>query len=49
MLENVKMKKEWVDIITSYLFDIEPVLINSSKFTAQNRERLYWIGELQDD
>lgn len=41
LLENVKMKKEYQDIITKYL-GVEPVLINSSLVSAQNRERLYW-------
>lgn len=43
LLENVRMRKEFQDIITSYL-GVEPVLINSSLFSAQNRERLYWTN-----
>ncbi len=43
MLENVKMKKEWQDIITQYL-GVSPVEINSSLLSAQNRERLYWAN-----
>lgn len=43
LLENVKMKKEWRDIISSYL-KVEPILINSSLVSAQNRERLYWTN-----
>jgi DNA-cytosine methyltransferase len=43
MLENVKMKKEWKDIISEYL-NVEPILINSSLVSAQNRERLYWTN-----
>lgn len=43
MLENVKMKKEWSDIITKYL-SVNPILINSSLVSAQNRERLYWTN-----
>ena len=43
LLENVKMKKEYQDIITSYL-GVEPVIINSSLVSAQNRERLYWTN-----
>ena len=42
-LENVKMKPEWSDVITSYL-GIEPVEINSKYFSAQNRVRLYWYN-----
>lgn len=43
LLENVKMKKDWQDIITSYM-GVEPTLINSSLVSAQNRERLYWTN-----
>lgn len=40
LLENVKMKKEWQDIITRELW-VEPIEINSSLVSAQNRRRLY--------
>ena len=40
LLENVKMKKEYQDIISQYL-GVQPILINSSLVSAQNRERLY--------
>lgn len=43
LLENVRMKKEYLDIITKYL-GVEPVLINSSLFSAQNRQRYYWTN-----
>lgn len=48
LLENVKMKKEWVNIISKYL-GVEPVEINSSLVSAQNRQRYYWtnIAEIQ--
>lgn len=49
LLENVKMKKEFQDIISEYLFWIQPVIINSALLTAQNRVRLYWVWELQED
>lgn len=45
LLENVKMKKEWRDIISEYL-KVEPILINSALVSAQNRERLYWTNIL---
>jgi DNA-cytosine methyltransferase len=52
MLENVKMKKEWQDVITNIL-GVEPILINSNIFSAQNRQRLYWtnipMDSLPDD
>ena len=43
MLENVKMKKEWQDIITKEL-GVEPIAINSSLLSGQNRPRLYWTN-----
>lgn len=49
LLENVKMKKEYQDKITEILYGIEPVEINSSLLSAQNRKRLYRVGELQED
>lgn len=45
LLENVKMKKEWQDVITSALFWVQPIEINSSLLSAQNRKRLYWFGK----
>jgi len=47
ILENVaSMSKESQEIITKELFNIEPIMINSALVTAQNRKRLYWVGEL---
>lgn len=43
LLENVKMKKEYQDIISKYL-NVEPIEINSSCLSAQNRVRLYWTN-----
>lgn len=43
LLENVKMKKEFEDVITECL-GVEPILINSSLVSAQNRQRLYWTN-----
>ena len=43
LLENVKMKKEYQDVITEYM-GVEPIEINSSLFSAQNRRRLYWTN-----
>jgi site-specific DNA-cytosine methylase len=43
LLENVKMKKEWEDIITTEM-GVEPIRINSNLVSAQNRERLYWTN-----
>jgi site-specific DNA-cytosine methylase len=43
LLENVKMKKEYEDIITKYM-GVEPIKINSSLLSAQSRPRLYWTN-----
>ena len=43
LLENVKMKKEYQDVISEYL-GVEPILINSALLTAHNRPRLYWTN-----
>jgi site-specific DNA-cytosine methylase len=43
MLENVKMKKEYLDVI-SRLLGVEPVFINSSLVSAQSRKRFYWAN-----
>lgn len=41
LLENVKMKKDWSDRISSEV-GCQPVFINSSLVSAQSRQRLYW-------
>lgn len=43
MLENVKMKKIHVDVITKRL-NVEPVLIDSTLVSAQSRKRYYWAN-----
>lgn len=43
LLENVRMKKEWQDVITNIL-GVSPIAINSSLVSAQNRPRLYWTN-----
>ena len=65
LLENVRMKKEHLDVISQQvseiypecnngsLFGIEPILINSAKLSAQNRNRFYWtnipnVGQPED-
>jgi site-specific DNA-cytosine methylase len=42
-LENVVMKREWENLITSVL-GVEPIKINSSLVSAQNRPRIYWTN-----
>ena len=52
LLENVKMKKEYLQVISEQVsacypeipFGIEPHLINSSLVSAQNRQRYYWTN-----
>lgn len=43
LLENVKMNKQSQDIISEYL-GVQPIEINSSLVSAQNRKRLYWTN-----
>lgn len=43
LLENVRMNKESEAIITEAL-GVEPVLIDSNLFSAQDRPRLYWTN-----
>lgn len=43
LLENVKMKKEWVAVISEIL-GVEAIEINSALASAQNRKRLYWAN-----
>jgi len=43
LLENVKMKQEFQDIISEQL-GVRPIEINSSLVSAQNRKRLYWTN-----
>ena len=52
LLENVRMKKEFLDIISKQVsecypeipFGIEPILINSALVSAQSRQRYYWTN-----
>ncbi len=43
LLENVLMEKKWQDIISKTL-GVEPIMIDSSDFTAQTRKRNYWTN-----
>lgn len=43
LLENVRMKKEHEDVISNAM-GIQPLVINSSSLSAQNRVRLYWTN-----
>lgn len=43
LLENVRMKKDYQDIISKYV-GVEPIMINSSLVSAQNRVRFYWTN-----
>lgn len=51
LLENVKMKAEWQDVISGYL-GVKPIRINSALVSAAKRDRLYWANfdvEMPDD
>lgn len=41
LLENVRMKQEYQDVISKFL-NVRPIAINSSLVSAQNRLRYYW-------
>ncbi|NLE03261.1 MAG: DNA (cytosine-5-)-methyltransferase, partial [Crenarchaeota archaeon] len=43
MLENVKMKQDWKNVITEAL-GVEPLEIDSALVSAQQRKRLYWTN-----
>jgi site-specific DNA-cytosine methylase len=43
LLENVKMKQEFKDVISGRI-GVEPIAINSNLVSAQNRYRLYWTN-----
>ena len=43
LLENVRMKQEYQDVITAHM-GVKPIMINSSLLSAQNRVRLYWTN-----
>jgi DNA-cytosine methyltransferase len=52
LLENVRMKKEFLQVISEQVsecypeipFGIEPLFINSSLVSAQSRQRYYWTN-----
>ena len=43
LLENVRMKDEWVQIISDAL-GVKPILINSELVSGQSRKRFYWTN-----
>lgn len=43
LVENVRMKKEYQDIMSDIL-GVQPIKVNSSLVSAQNRVRLYWTN-----
>lgn len=43
LLENVKMKADYQNVISGYL-GVEPMRINSSLVSAARRDRLYWVN-----
>lgn len=43
LLENVRMKQEYQDVISKFL-GVSPIFINSALVSAQNRPRLYWTN-----
>lgn len=50
ILENVaSASKDVIKEMTSHLYGIEPIIINSALLTAQQRKRIYFVGALQSD
>ena len=57
LLENVAMQQEFQDIISAHVSGklepgekgIQPQLVNSADYSAQNRKRLYWWGKRVGD
>jgi len=43
LLENVKMKQEYQDVISEHL-GVEPIFIDSQRVSGQLRKRLYWTN-----
>ena len=43
LLENVRMKEEYQNVISS-LLNVKPIVINSALMSAQNRVRYYWTN-----
>jgi len=43
MLENVRMKTEYLNVISAYM-KVNPIKINSALISAQNRVRYYWCN-----
>ncbi|AGM14104.1 DNA methyltransferase [Croceibacter phage P2559Y] len=43
LLENVRMKKEYQNVISEYM-GVQPIEVNSALVSAQNRKRLYWTN-----
>jgi DNA (cytosine-5)-methyltransferase 3A len=43
LLENVRMKKEWADIISEAV-GCQPIVLNSALVSAQRRMRYYWTN-----
>ena len=43
LLENVRMKREFQDVITRYM-GVRPITLNSNVMSAQNRLRCYWTN-----
>lgn len=43
LLENVMMGEKWEKVLSKAI-GVKPIMINSSIFSAQNRQRLYWTN-----
>jgi len=43
LLENVRMKQEWIDVISEYM-EVKPININSKLLSPALRNRFYWTN-----
>ena len=47
LLENVEMGDKWERVLSEAI-GVRPVHINSALVSAQNRRRLYWVGQIRE-
>lgn len=49
LYENNKSMSSAIRTQITQEFDVEPIMINSALVSAQNRQRLYWVGKREPD
>lgn len=48
LLENVRMKQEWADLISNAI-GVDFTMLDSALVSGQNRKRFYWFGTLNEE